>query len=101
MRQVYKAEDFVLRFRQANRSGILTWHEPVLIAVLFPFIRSKPWQLRSTPKMHEMGRELRKVLKDESVDAGNLLRQFWVNCLRLRTMPENVVRKMLYFGSLS
>ena len=38
-------------------------HEPLLIALVFPFLRVKPWQLRSTPKMYSMGGELRKCSK--------------------------------------
>ena len=74
-------------------------HEPILIGVLFPFIRCKPWQLRSTPKMHAVGSELRKVFKTPEMDAGNILRKFWVQCHGLGHMPENVVRKVLYFLS--
>ena len=43
-----------------------------------------------------MGSSLRGLLKNQEVDVRDLLRKFWVDCHRLRTMPENVVRKMLF-----
>jgi hypothetical protein len=101
MRQVFKAADFVFEVPAGQSFWKSEMHEPVLIAILFPFLRSKPWQLRSTPKMYEMGGELRKMFKAPGVDSGDLLRKFWLKCHRLRNMPENVVRKMLYFGKLS
>ena len=101
MKQVFKAADFVFEVPAGNPFWKIDMHEPVLIAIVFPFLRVKPWQLRSTPKMYEMGGKLRKLLKAEDLDAGNLLREFWDKCHRLRSLPENVVRKMLYFGKLS
>ena len=98
IKQVFKAADIVLEIPAGHCFWDSSMHEPLLIAIVFPFIRSKPWQLRSTPKMHSMGCELRKMFKSPDLDARDLLRKFWNECLRLRFMPENVVRKMLYFG---
>ena len=61
------------------------------------FISSKPWQLRSTPKLHSMVGELRRLLKAQDMDERDLLREFWEQCHRLGSMPENVVRRVLHF----
>jgi hypothetical protein len=98
MKQMFKTADFVFEVPAGHFCWSSDMHEPLLIAIVFPFLRSKPWQLRATPKMYEVGRQLRKVLKDESMDAGDFLRKFWIECHRLGTMSENVVRQMLYFG---
>ena len=100
MKQVFKAADFVFEIPAGRACWGYNMHEPVLIAIVFPFIRSKPWQLRSTPKMYEMGSTLRRMLKTEDVDPRDILREFWGKCHRLRIMPENVVRQVLYFGKL-
>ena len=98
LKQLYKASDVVLEFRAGS---CLPWgtcmHEPVLIGLLFPFLRFSPWQLRNTPKMHAMGRQLRGLLEGEDVDPCGLLRKFWEQCHRLGNMQEAVVRKVLYF----
>jgi hypothetical protein len=100
IKQVYKAADFVFEVPAGQSCWPVDMHEPLLIALVFPFLSSKPWQLRSTPKMYEMGSQLRKVFQSEKMDAGNFLRKLWLKCHRLRSMPENVVRQMLYFGKL-
>ena len=96
--QIYKAADIVCEVPAGQPLCDSTMHEPLLIALIFPFLRVKPWQLRSTPKMYSMGGELRKVFKTEGMDARDILRELWRTCHRLTTMPENVVRKVLIFG---
>ena len=95
VRQVFKAADIVLEIPAGQSCWPHDMHEPLIIAILFPFLRSRPWQLRNTPKMYAMGSSVRRLLKDKEVDVRNLLRKFWIECHRLRTMPENVVRRLL------
>ena len=71
-------------------------HEPLIIGLLFPFLRHKPWQLRGTPKMHAMDWQLRCLFETEDLDARNLLREFWSRCLRLGNVSEAVVRRVLH-----
>ena len=101
MKQIFKAADFVFEVPAGQSFWGADMHEPLLIALVFPFIRSKPWQLRSAPKLLELGSELRKVFKEEGLDGRDFLRKLWDKCHRLGNMPENVVRKLLYFGKLS
>ena len=66
MKQIFKAADFVFEVPAGQSFWGADMHEPLLFALfVFPFIRSKPWQLRSAPKLLELGRELRKVFKEE------------------------------------
>ena len=99
VRQLYKAADFVIEVPAGFSFWPSEMHEPILIGILFPFLRSRSWQLRNTPKMHAMGSRMRRLFKTEELDPRDLLCQFWSDCHRLRTMPENVVRRMLYLGS--
>ena len=98
-KQLFKASDIVIEIPAGQPFWETAMHEPLLIGVVFPFIRSSPWQLRATPKMYSVGGELRKMFKAENLDARDFLRKFWQQCHRLRFMPENVVRQVLYFGS--
>ena len=72
-------------------------YEPCLIGICFPFIHHRPWQLRGTPKLCSVHRAVQKVWKDPQMDPGHLLRELRLVCGRLRTMPELLVRKLLYF----
>ncbi|KAI2505417.1 hypothetical protein MHU86_9030 [Fragilaria crotonensis] len=98
LKQLYKASDVVLEFRPGSLHWPEHMHEPVLIGLIFPFLRHPPWQLRNTPKMHAVGRQLRALLEGEGVDARDFLRKFWSQCHRFRDMPETMVRKVLYFS---
>ncbi len=95
MKQLYRASDFVFQVLPGSPFWKNDMHVPLLIGLLFPFIRSKPWQLRSSPKMFAVGRELRGVLEGQEMDRRNLLRKFWSQCHGIRNMPENVVRRVL------
>jgi hypothetical protein len=99
IKQLYKAADVVIEIPSGTPGWPAGMHEPLLIGLLFPFLRHSPWQLRGTPKMHAMGRELRSLLKGEGLDPRDLLRKFWLQCIGLRKMREDVVRKMLYLRS--
>ena len=74
-------------------------YEPLMIGIVLPFIRSSPWQLRGTPKVLALGRTMRRVLKEEELDGGSVLFKFLLEFERFRSLPEDVVRKMLYFKS--
>ena len=100
IKQVYKAADFVFEIPAGQPFWDSDIYEPLLIAVVFPFIRCTPWQLRATPKMYSMGGLLRKVFNSSEVDSRDILRKFWSECHRLRFMPANVVRKVLFFDKL-
>jgi hypothetical protein len=97
MKQLYKAADIVFEVPVGTLEWPKEMHEPLLIGVLFLFIRAKPWQLRSTPKMFAMARKLRGVLGGSEMDGRDILRQFRIQCQGLRTMPEDVVRQVLFF----
>lgn len=97
LRHLFKAADFVFEVPVGTPMWPNAMHEPLLIGILFPFVRVKPWQLRGTPKMHAVGRQLRQVFKETPMDASNFLREFWARCLDLADMSESVVRKLLYF----
>jgi hypothetical protein len=70
-----------------------------MIGIVLPFIRSSPWQIRGTPKVLALGRTMRRVLKEENMDGGSVLFKFLLDFERIRSVPEDVVRKVLYFES--
>ena len=49
MKQVFKSADVVFEVPPRRAYWGYDMHKPVLIAIVFPFIRNKPWQLQSTP----------------------------------------------------
>jgi hypothetical protein len=96
VRQLYKAADIVIELPAGSSPWPKNLHEPLIIGILFPFLKSSPWQVRNTPKMHAVGNQVRRLLKEEEMDPRDLLRKFWSNTHRLCGLPEHVVRKLLY-----
>ena len=72
--------------------------EHLVVAFVFPFLPFRPWQLKGTPKMFSMGRQLCKVFREKEVDPGNFLFKFLLECRELPSLSPNVVWKVLYFG---
>ena len=98
MKQLYRAADIVFEVPVGFFCWPASMHEPLLIGIVFPFLSVKPWQIRGTPKMYAVGRELRRVFAESEVDARDLLRKLWALCIDLERMPEHVVRKLLSFS---
>ena len=99
LKQLYKASDIVFQVPAGCPYWPAFLDEPLTIGLVFPFIRSRPWQLRRTPKMFKMGRSLSQVFKEEQMAAGDLLRKFLLDCRGLRSLPEHLVRRVLFFES--
>jgi hypothetical protein len=100
LKQLYKASDLVLSLPAGtDEYWPLAMCEPLTIGLVFPFINRFPWQLQGTPKMFAMARKMRSVFETKDVAAGNILRKFLLDCQRLRTLSQDVVRRVLYFES--
>ena len=97
LKQLHKACDIVITMPIGTSQWGEDMYEPCLIGICFPFIHHRPWQLRGTPKLCSVHRAVQKVWKDPQMDPGHLLRELRLVCGRLRTMPELLVRKLLYF----
>ena len=72
-------------------------HEPLILAFAFPFIRSKPWCIKGTPKLYAMARKMQALWKTTKLDGGTHLHEFLLEVKKLPPMPEHVVRRVLYF----
>jgi hypothetical protein len=97
--QLYKAADIVFDVPLGADCWPKSMHEPLIIGLVFPFLSTPPWQLRLTPKMFSLGRNMRRVWEDSKMDSGNILRKFLYEYERIRTMPADVVRRVLFFES--
>jgi hypothetical protein len=77
-KQLYRASDFVFEVPVGFACWPASLHEPLLIGILFPFLSVKPWQIKGSPKMFAVGREMRKVLQESEVESGRVLRKLWL-----------------------
>lgn len=95
-KQLYRASDFVFELPVGFSCWTSCMHEPLLIGILFPFLSVRPWQIKGAPKMFAVGRELRKVLEESEVGTRDLLCKLWTLGCDLSTMPEHMVRQLLF-----
>jgi hypothetical protein len=97
LKQLNKVSDVVIAVPIGHPAWPKEMFEPVLIGLVFPFVRHNPWQLRGTAKMYALERKLRALWKEESfVEGTSLLRKFLQQCRQLGTMSPGMVSKLLH-----
>ena len=96
-RQLFKTMDIVLFLPPRFDFWPDSMHEPLIIAFLFPFIRFKPWTVKHTPKLCSVGRELQRLWKEKRLDRRHILCQLLLEGRKFPTLPEHLVRVMLFF----
>jgi hypothetical protein len=98
-RQLNKACDLDLFMSAGSEGWLCEMFEALTIGIVFPFLSTRPWQLRGTPKMLHLGRTMSHMPSDTNLVTGNLLRELCQQMWNLRSVSEDVVRKVLYFRS--
>ena len=64
IKQLYKAADIVFEISPGKPGWPTSMHQPLLlIRLLIPFLREKPWQLRGTLKMYAVGGQLQGLFE--------------------------------------
>ena len=96
LRHLFKAAHFVFEVPVGSSIWASDMHEPLLIGILFPFLRVEPWQLQGSPKMYSMGGKLRDMFKNSEMDVCHFLREFWSFCINLQGLSKPMVRRLLY-----
>ena len=98
LKQLNKAADCIFTIPPVHTFWPATCFEPLTVAILFPYLSHRPFQLKGTPKMFYMGRSLCKVFKENKVDGGHLLFKFLLEVRKYKSVSCSMVWKMLYFG---
>jgi hypothetical protein len=98
-RQLYKAADLVFDVPVGADCWPERMYKPLIIGLVFRFLRTPPWQLQLTPKMFSLARDLRGLWQGPQLGPGDILRKLLLEYQRLRSMPPDVVRRVLFFES--
>ena len=98
-KQLNKAADCIFTIPASHPFWPTHHFEPLVVAILFPYLNHRPFQLKSTPKMFEVGRRLSKMFHEDKVDGGNILFQLLLDIKKLSSMSQRMVWRMLYFGT--
>lgn len=99
MKQLFKTTDLVFSVKPYYEFWSAQEFEPLTIAFCFPYLKSFPWQLRGTPKLYALGRELRRMSTEKELVRRDLLCKLLSQIRNFYSLPPDVVRKVLYFGT--
>ena len=99
-KQLYKAADLVVTIPCGHDCWPNNMYEPLTLAFVFPFINSRPWQLRGSIYLLALGRELSRVWRDNEGGEGPILRELWSVAETLRDMSPKLAWKMLQSESI-
>ena len=99
-KQLYKGADLVLTLPPGHHAWSNQMHEPLTLAIFFPFLSFRPWQLRGSISLLALGRELSRVWKDNHPGEGPLLRKLWSFQRTISSMPADLAWKVLQSENL-
>jgi len=96
-KKLFKVADVVWELPPGRRpEWPAPMHETLILALVLPFICTSPWQLRSTPRVLELGGTVRRLWDLPGSDVGSVLRQLCDLPTSLAGLPPGVVRAMLH-----
>jgi hypothetical protein len=73
----------------------LSQFEPLVVGIIFPFLRHRPWRMRGTLLMARMARQLSSLPPSDHTWGRTLLCQLFDTTRRLSSMPPRLVWDML------
>ena len=94
-KQLYKAADLVVTIPCGHACWPIDMYEPLTLAFVFPFLNSRPWQLRGSLYLLALGRELSRLWRDNESGEGLVLRQLWDIEKTLCNMSPKLAWKVL------
>ena len=93
--QLFKSADLILTLPFSEDYWPESHHEPLTVAIFFPYLRREPWELKASPLMGRMARELYKVLSESTSAGRDLLSQLFILTSRLDKVSNRQLRKLL------
>ena len=94
-RNVIKAADLRFEVPVGHPCWPTVMHEPLTIAVVFPFLTRQPWELRKTGLMVEMGRKVSRVLKENPASGLDLLSKLSILTGKMESLSVLRLRSVL------
>jgi hypothetical protein len=96
-KKLYKVADLVVELPAGPQP---LWpsdmHEPLLLGLTLPLLPFPPWQLRQTPRVLELGREVRRLWHLPGQDGGHILRELCQLAPSLASLSASMVWDLLH-----
>ena len=96
-KQFHKSFDLIVKIEAKTTIWGANMFEPLLLAIAFPYLRYAPFEVRFTPKMFQLQRDVQKMSQGDCLHAGDILRKFLLVAWKFPSMSRGMVRKVLYF----
>ena len=93
--QLYKSADLIVTLPIGNDYCPDCHHESLTVAIFFPYLRRQPWELKSSPLMGRVARQLHKVFSEGSSSGRDLLSQLLILTTKLDKVSIRQLRKLL------
>jgi hypothetical protein len=94
-KQILKAADLCFEIPAGDDEWPADMYEPLTIAIFFPYLDSKPWQLKGTPFMGGVERTLYHVRSGGEGSVGDILSELWSVARRMDAMSVSDLRRLL------
>jgi len=92
---MHRSVDLILSVPSGHPAWPTDMHEPLTIAIYFPFLKSKPWQLKGSGKFLNIERQMQSLLTSNPGSERPVLCKFWKLARQLPSMSRNVVLQLL------
>jgi hypothetical protein len=94
-KQLSKAADLVINLPCGHAAWPEEMFEPLTIAFVFPFIKHRPWQLRGSKYILDLGGKLLRMWRNDLPGERLVLRELWFLSRKLSCMPQKLALKVL------
>jgi hypothetical protein len=95
MKQTFKAADLCFQIPAGHPMWPAGMHEPLTIAILFPYLSRAPWQLKGSNFVGGMERTLYRVCRDCPSSTGSFLSELFKLERGMDTLSKSDLRKLL------
>ncbi|GFH43770.1 hypothetical protein CTEN210_00243 [Chaetoceros tenuissimus] len=95
LKHVFKSADLVLMIPVGTDYWPECMHEPLVLALYFPYVKCEPWQWKNSPLMLELSGKLRGVWKEGKGTEGDILSELWTASRSSSEMSFRELRDLL------
>ena len=94
-RSLFRSADLIFEIPAGHPAWPANMHEPLILAIYFPFISHRPWQLRRSPCLLDVEGYVQRLFKKLDGSEGPVLRQLWSFSRRLAGMSGQLAWQVL------
>lgn len=95
LKHLHKAADLIISVPVGHPAWPESMFEPLTIAFVFPFLSYRPWQLRGSEGLLEMGRSLLRMWSENIWEDRSVLRELWLYQRELTGLSEKLASEVL------